>query len=41
MIGPCIGATWEQPIVLEKDMPEEMVKIIKEITEDRDKNGLV
>lgn len=36
MIKPCIGAMWETPIILEKDMPEEMVKIIKEITEDGD-----
>lgn len=35
MIEPRIGTMREQPIILEKDMPEEMVKIIKEITEDR------
>ena len=31
MIEPRISAMWEPPIILEKDMPEEIVKTIKEM----------
>lgn len=30
MIEPRIGAMWEPPMILEKDMPEEIAKIINE-----------
>lgn len=37
----CIPDLYLKYHLIEKDMPEEIIKIIKEITEDRDRNGLV